>query len=61
MKNRQNLSTMSVEQLMEVNGGGFAYDLARAIRSFGMYIYGGMPAVIADSVYMDAINEQANS
>ena len=57
MKNIQNLSTMSVEQLMEVNGGGFAYDLARAIRSLGMYICGGPAAVIADNAYIDTLNE----
>ncbi len=57
MKNIENLSTMSVEQLMEVNGGGFAYDLARAIRTFGMYIYGGPVTVIADNAYIDTLNE----
>ena len=61
MKNIQNLSTMSAEQLMEVNGGGLAYDLGRALRSLAMYCYGGAAALIADNAYMDTINEYANN
>lgn len=61
MKNIQNLSTMSAEQLMEVNGGGFAYDLGRALRSLAMYCYGGPIAVIADNAITDTLNENANN
>lgn len=44
---------MTAEQLMEVNGGGFAYDLGRFLRIVALG--GGIPAYV-DYIYNDAVN-----
>ena len=53
MKDVESFSLMSTEQLMEINGGGFAYDLGRFIRYLAL---GGGVAAYADWVYNDAVN-----
>lgn len=53
MKNTKEFSLMTAEQLMEVNGGGFAYDLGRFLRIVALG--GGIPAYV-DYIYNDAVN-----
>ena len=43
MKNTENFSTMDAEQLHDVNGGGFAYDVGRVIRFIGLSVGGQNP------------------
>ena len=63
MKNRETISEMSVEQLRELNGGGFAYDVGRILRFIGLS-GGGHPGALAYAVtdwQVNAmINEMAN-
>ena len=63
MKNRETISEMSVEQLREINGGGFAYDVGRILRFIGLS-GGGHPGALAYAVtdwQVNAmINEKAN-
>lgn len=54
MKNTKEFSLMTAEQLMEVNGGGFAYDLGRLIRIVALG--GGIHAYV-DYVYNDSVNK----
>ena len=58
MKNTTLFSTMDAEQLREVNGGGFAFDLGRVIRFIGL-TGGGHNATYAiiDWIINDAANE----
>ncbi len=64
MKNRENISEMTVEQLREMNGGGFAYDVGRILRFIGLS-GGGHPGALAYAVVdweVNAmINEDANN
>lgn len=53
MKDVENFRLMSTEQLMEVNGGGFAYDVGRFIRYLAL---GGGVAAYVDWVANDAVN-----
>jgi hypothetical protein len=53
MKDVENFRLMSTEQLMEVNGGGFAYDVGRFIRYLAL---GGGVAAYVDWVTNDAVN-----
>jgi hypothetical protein len=53
MKDAENFSLLSSEQLLEINGGGFAYDVGRFIRYLAL---GGGVAAFADWVYNDAVN-----
>ena len=57
MKNAKEFSLMTAEQLMEVNGGGFAYDVGRFIRYIAL---GGGLAAFVDYAYNDAVNEAVN-
>lgn len=61
MKNTCLFSTMDAEQLREVNGGSFAYDLGRFIR---LFIKSGGGATFTDAymdyVTNDIINEAIN-
>ena len=63
MKNKETMSEMSVEQLRELNGGGFAYDVGRILRFIGLS-GGGHPGALAYAVtdwQVNAmINEDAN-
>ena len=58
MKNATLFSTMDAEQLREVNGGGFAFDLGRVIRFIG-FAGGGSNTTYAilDWIVNDAVNE----
>ena len=62
MKNRENLNEMTIEQLMEMNGGGFAYDVGRILRFIG--ISGGttigITYAITDWQINALINEDAS-
>lgn len=49
MKKRENISEMTVDQLKEMNGGGFAYDLGRILRFIGLS-GGGHPGALAYAV-----------
>ena len=49
MKNRETISEMSVEQLREMNGGGFAYDVGRILRFIGQS-GSGNPGAIAYAI-----------
>ena len=63
MKNRENLNEMTVEQLKEKNGGGFAYDVGRILRFIGLSGAGhpvGMAYAIADWEVNAMISEDAN-
>ena len=46
MKNRTNLKEMTRDQLMDMNGGGFAFDVGRILRFIGLS-GGGSPIGIA--------------
>ncbi len=50
-------------RMMEMNGGGFAYDVGRVIRFLGVSAFCVTPfstaAGIADWIMVDAINEAA--
>ena len=63
MKTTEEFSAISAEQLREINGGGFAYDLGRIIRFFGMSGGSGAFATnaIIDWIITDAANNAANS
>ena len=47
MKNIQNFNNMNAEQLMKMNGGGFAYDIGRIIRFIGIAGPNGMYTEVA--------------
>ncbi len=54
--------TMDRAMLMETNGGGFAYDAGRFLRSLGIYMIngGGIPGLIAeaaDSAVCSTLND----
>jgi hypothetical protein len=49
MKKKENISEMTVDQLKEMNGGGFAYDLGRILRFIGLS-GGGHPGALAYAV-----------
>jgi hypothetical protein len=49
MKNRESFSELTVEQLREMNGGGFAYDVGRILRFIGLS-GGGHPGALAYAV-----------
>jgi len=53
MKDVENFRLLSTEQLLEVNGGGFAYDVGRFIRYLAL---GGGLAAYTDWAYNDAVN-----
>ncbi len=59
MNNYQNFSIMNAEQLMEVNGGGFAYDVGRILRLIARGGPNSMTA-IADWIANDVVNEVVN-
>ena len=57
MKKIENLKEMTVEQLMEMNGGGFAYDVGRFLR----YIALGGTTANPMNAYVDfVVNEIVN-
>ena len=57
MKNRENLLEMTTEQLMEMSGGGFAYDVGRFLR----YIALGGTTANPRNAYVDfVVNEIVN-
>lgn len=62
MKQNETFSTLDADQLMEINGGGFAYDLGRILRFIGLS--GGSGSMIyqalVDWYVTDAINDAAN-
>ena len=49
MKNRENFKEMTPEQLLDTNGGGFAYDVGRILRFIGLS-GGGHPGALAYAV-----------
>ena len=49
MKNRENLKEMTRDQLLDMNGGGFAYDVGRILRFIGLS-GGGHPGALAYAV-----------
>ena len=49
MKNRENLKEMTRDQLLDMNGGGFAYDVGRILRFIGLS-GGGHPVALAYAV-----------
>ena len=49
MKNRANLKEMTRDQLLDMNGGGFAYDVGRILRFIGLS-GGGHPGAMAYAV-----------
>lgn len=59
MKNRETMSEMSVEQLRELNGGGFAYDVGRILRFIGLS-GGGHPGALAYAVTDWQVNAMLN-
>ena len=59
MKNRETMSKMSVEQLRELNGGGFAYDVGRILRFIGLS-GGGHPGALAYAVTDWQVNAMLN-
>ncbi|MEN8202274.1 MAG: hypothetical protein ABFS28_06740 [Bacteroidota bacterium] len=59
MKNVQNFSPLTSDQLMEVNGGGFAYDLGRIIRFIGLS-GGGSPIGVTNAILDWQINALIN-
>jgi len=63
MKKRENISEMTVDQLKEMNGGGFAYDVGRILRFIGLS--GGHPVATAYAITDWQINamisEDANN
>ena len=62
MKNTTLFSTMDAEQLREVNGGGFAFDLGRVIRFIGLTGGGANTTyAIIDWIINDAANEAGGS
>jgi len=63
MKNAENFSLLTAEQLIEVNGGGFAYDVGRILRFIGLSGGGsgfGVTTAILDWQINAAINESEN-
>jgi len=63
MKNVENFSHMNSVQLMEINGGGLAYDLGRIIRFLGLSAGGhpiGTSIAVADWQINAMINEAEN-
>ncbi len=63
MKNRENFSEMTVEQLREKNGGGFAYDIGRLLRLIGLSGAGhpgSLAYAVTDWQINAMINEDAN-
>ena len=63
MKTTEGFSAINAEQLREVNGGGFAYDIGRIIRFIGLSGGSGMYAThaIMDWIINDAANKAVNS
>jgi len=43
-------------QLGEINGGGFAYDMGRFLRFYGIYVTEGMAAALGDWWATDAVS-----
>ncbi len=64
-KETEYFESMDSVRLMEINGGGFAYDVGRVIRFFivsgGCATVYGTTAGMADWIAMDVINETANN
>lgn len=63
MKNEENFSLMTTEQLMDMNGGGIAYDIGRVIRFIGIWGGGtnaGAIRAITDWQVNAVINEAEN-
>ena len=64
MKNREIISEMTVEQLMEMNGGSFAYDVGRILRFIGLSGGGhpvGMACAVAEWQALAMVNEDPNN
>ena len=59
MNKYQDFSTMNAEQLMEVNGGGFAFDVGRLLRLMALGGPTSMTA-IADWITNDIVDEAIN-
>jgi hypothetical protein len=59
MKNRENFKEMTPEQLLDTNGGGFAYDVGRVLRFIGLS-GGGSPIGIANALIDWEVNAMLN-
>ena len=59
MKNRENLKEMTRDQLLDMNGGGFAYDVGRILRFIGLS-GGGSPIGIANALTDWEVNAMLN-
>ncbi|MFH0756275.1 MAG: hypothetical protein V2B15_03200 [Bacteroidota bacterium] len=64
-KETEYFESIGSDRLMEINGGGFAYDVGRVIRFLGVSAFCATPLStangIADWIIMDAINDAANN
>jgi len=58
MENREPFSTMDAEQMKQVNGGGFAYDVGRTIRFICLARNPfTLPMAITEWIINDTINQ----
>ena len=57
MENTKYFQIMSGQDLVETNGGSFAYDLGRAIRFYAKMYTSGMVGAYVDWVVTDAVND----
>ena len=61
MKNTEFFSTMGAEQLHEVNGGGFAYDVGRVLRFIALSGGGLNPIALTNAITDWHINAIINN
>ena len=57
MKTTENFQVISTEQLREINGGGFAYDVGRVLRFIGITYAEGIYSACADWVATDVASQ----
>lgn len=53
--------TLDTDRLMEINGGGFAYDVGRTLRFVYLYYTYGYLTADADWYANKLLNEEANN